>query len=204
MSEARKQQEIAFRKNLIIEAAKTIFFRDGFEHSTMEDIAGEVGYSKGSLYSYFNSKNEICFTIVNDYFSHILDMIQKVFSGSSSGLDKLIAIKDNFAGDYAQNLEFCNIYETFKYHRAQCSEVENEIKINESYNHRISELISGIVHKGIEDGSIKDKIDVSKLSRALWNGKNCFIAETMFSESNAYDYLFDLIIDTIKNKVEDI
>ena len=198
MTEQRKQQEIAFRRNLIIDAAKIIFFDRGFENSTMEDIAQEAGYSKGSLYSYFNSKNEICFTIVNNYFSRIVDFIQGISDKSISGLEKLVLIKDVFAGEYAQNSKFCNIYETFKYHRSQCSEVENEIAVNESYNRRIKELITGIVQSGIDDGSIKSTVDVNRLSLSFWNEKNCFIAETMFSEVNAYNYLFDLIIDSIK------
>lgn len=204
MTELRKQQEIAFRRNLIIDAAKAIFFDKGFEHSTMEDIAREAGYSKGSLYSYFNSKNEICFTIVNDYFSKIVDLIQGIAGEGITGLGKLIRIKDAFAGDYAQNSQFCNIYETFKYHRNQCEDIEEEIKKNESYNARIKQLIFGIVNSGIEDKSIRSTVNLEKLSRAFWNGKNCFIAETMFSDTNAYDYLFDLIIDSIKNTVEGV
>ncbi len=198
MTELRKKQEINFRKNLIIDAAKIIFFDKGFENSTMEDIAHEAGYSKGSLYSYFNSKNEICFTIVNKYFLKIVDSIQEISERSVSGLQKLVCIKDAFTSDYAQNSQFCSIYETFKYHRSQCTEVENEIRINESYNKRIKELIVGIVQSGIHDNSIKATVDVKRLSQSFWNEKNCFIAETMFSKANAYNYLFDLIIDSIR------
>ncbi len=198
MTEARKQQEIAYRKNLILDAARIIFFDKGFENSTMEDIAHKAGYSKGSLYSYFDSKNEICFTIVNDYFSRIVKLIQKISSQDISGLQKLTGIKDAFVNEYSQNSQFCNIYETFKYHQGQCVEIQDEKKVNESYSGRIRELIVGIVQSGINDGSIKNTVDVAKLSMAFWNEKNCFLAETMFTEINAYDYLFDLIIDSIK------
>ncbi|MEA3266465.1 MAG: TetR/AcrR family transcriptional regulator [Candidatus Fermentibacteria bacterium] len=198
MTELRKKQEINFRKNLIIDAAKIIFFDNGFENSTMEDIAHEAGYSKGSLYSYFNSKNEICFTIVNRYFLKIVDSIQEISERGVSGLQKLVGVKEAFVDEYAHNSQFCNIYETFKYHRSQCSEVENEIRINESYSRRIKELLVGIVQSGIDDNSIRATVDVKMLSQSFWNEKNCFIAETMFSKVNAYDYLFDLIIDSIR------
>jgi len=201
MSELRKQQEINFRRKLIIDAAKVIFSDKGFENSTMEDIAYKAGYSKGSLYSYFNSKNEICFTIVNDYFSKIVDFIEIISHTSSTGLEKLIGIKEAFLRDYAENSEFCNIYETFKYHRTQCSEIEDEIKVNELYSSKIKKLFASIIQTGIEDGSIKNSVDVEKLSQAFWNDKNCFIAEVMFKEINAYDYLFNLIIESITEDV---
>ncbi len=200
MTEARKQQEIAYRKNLILDAARTIFFNKGFENSTMEDIAHKAGYSKGSLYSYFDSKNEICFTIVNDYFSRIVELIQKISLQNISGLQKLIGIKDAFVNEYSRNSQFCNIYETFKYHQGQCVDIQEEKKANESCGGRIRQLIVGIVQSGIDDGSIKSTVDVTRLSMAFWNEKNCFLAETMFTEINAYDYLFDLIIDSIKEE----
>ncbi len=201
MSELRKQQEVTFKKKLIIDAAKIIFFDKGFENSTMEDIAHKAGYSKGSLYSYFNSKNEICFTIVNDYFSKIVDFIQEIAQRDTSGLKKIVSIKEAFLQDYAQNSQFCNIYETFKYHRSQCTEIQDEISINESYNERIKELIIQIIRSGIEDKSLKQTVDPYKLSRAFWNEKNCFIAEVMFKEINAYDYLFNLVIESITEDV---
>ncbi len=201
MSEQRKKQEINFRRKLIIDAEKVIFSDKGFENSTMEDIAYKAGYSKGSLYSYFNSKNEICFTIVNDYFSKIVDFIEIISQTSFTGLEKLIGIKEAFLRDYAENSEFCNIYETFKYHRTQCSEIEDEIKVNELYSSKIKKLFASIIQTGIEDGSIKNSVDVEKLSQAFWNDKNCFIAEVMFKEINAYDYLFNLIIESITEDV---
>jgi AcrR family transcriptional regulator len=198
MTEARKQQEIAYRRKLIIDAARFVFFDKGFENSTMEDIARKAGYSKGSLYSYFDSKNEICFTIVNDYFSTIVELIQKISTESATGLEKLEMIRHAFIDEYSQNSQFCNIYETFKYHQGQCMDLQSERTINDSHSGRIRELITGIVQSGISDGSIRGTVDVERLSKAFWNEKNCFLAETMFTDINGYDYLFDLIIDSIK------
>jgi hypothetical protein len=46
-------------KKRIIDAACKIFYRKGYHSSTMNDVAKEVGVSKGSLYSYFKSKEEL-------------------------------------------------------------------------------------------------------------------------------------------------
>ena len=62
-------------KKRIIAAAHKIFYKKGYHNSTMNDVAKEVGVSKGSLYSYFKSKEEILQTTnklstetFNDYF----------------------------------------------------------------------------------------------------------------------------------------
>lgn len=40
----------------VIEGARTVFLRDGFEGASVDDIAREAGVSKATLYSYFPDK----------------------------------------------------------------------------------------------------------------------------------------------------
>ena len=40
----------------VLEGARTIFLRDGYEGAAVDDIAREAGVSKATLYSYFPDK----------------------------------------------------------------------------------------------------------------------------------------------------
>jgi AcrR family transcriptional regulator len=40
----------------VLEGARTVFMRDGFEGASVDDIAREAGVSKATLYSYFTDK----------------------------------------------------------------------------------------------------------------------------------------------------
>lgn len=40
----------------VLEGARTVFFRDGYERASVDDIAREAGVSKATLYSYFPDK----------------------------------------------------------------------------------------------------------------------------------------------------
>ncbi|MDR1954806.1 MAG: TetR/AcrR family transcriptional regulator, partial [Candidatus Methanoplasma sp.] len=51
-------------KNEIIAAATELFVRNGYENTTIEDILKEWKGSKGSLYYYFKSKEEILDAVV--------------------------------------------------------------------------------------------------------------------------------------------
>jgi AcrR family transcriptional regulator len=46
-------------KTKIIEAARKVFTKKGYHETTMDDIAKEIGVSKGALYSYFKSKEDL-------------------------------------------------------------------------------------------------------------------------------------------------
>jgi AcrR family transcriptional regulator len=46
-------------KSNIIEAARIVFGKKGYHDATMDDVAKELGVSKGALYSYFKSKEDL-------------------------------------------------------------------------------------------------------------------------------------------------
>jgi len=47
-------------------AALELFAHKGYHHTSISDIAREAGISKGLMYNYFNSKEELLTSIVND------------------------------------------------------------------------------------------------------------------------------------------
>ncbi len=46
-------------KAKIVKAARVVFAKKGYHDATMDDVAKEVGVSKGALYSYFGSKEDL-------------------------------------------------------------------------------------------------------------------------------------------------
>jgi TetR/AcrR family transcriptional regulator, fatty acid metabolism regulator protein len=49
----------AFRTSALLEAARRVFGRSGFEAATIDEIAREAGVAKGTLYLYYRSKRSI-------------------------------------------------------------------------------------------------------------------------------------------------
>ena len=60
---SRKQRELQQREQLILDTAQQILNQEGFGSLTMERIAAEVEYSKGTIYNHFNSKEDIVSSI---------------------------------------------------------------------------------------------------------------------------------------------
>ncbi|HEY4048495.1 MAG TPA: TetR/AcrR family transcriptional regulator [Acidobacteriaceae bacterium] len=48
----------------LLDAAETIFVRDGYERAQIETIAAEAGRTKGAIYAHFQSKEEIFFALL--------------------------------------------------------------------------------------------------------------------------------------------
>jgi AcrR family transcriptional regulator len=54
----RREQQERTREQLL-EAASRVFARRGFSEATLEEIAGEAGYTTGAVYSNFEGKEEL-------------------------------------------------------------------------------------------------------------------------------------------------
>jgi len=62
-TKSRKEREKEQRRNEIIVVAERLFLSQGFESTTMDQIANEAEFSKGTLYNYFISKDDLYLTI---------------------------------------------------------------------------------------------------------------------------------------------
>lgn len=60
--EANKQE----RRQAIVEIAKRTFFENGYAGSSMSAIAADLGGSKGTLWSYFPSKEDLFAAVLDD------------------------------------------------------------------------------------------------------------------------------------------
>jgi AcrR family transcriptional regulator len=54
------------KRRQIIEGARSVFLAQGFDAASMNDIARAAGVSKGTLYVYFNNKEELFESIVEE------------------------------------------------------------------------------------------------------------------------------------------
>ena len=55
----RKRAVSAFKRDLILEAARRLFETEGLEGASLRAIAAEAGYTPAALYFHFDSKEAI-------------------------------------------------------------------------------------------------------------------------------------------------
>ena len=59
MSRPAKQQRSERTRRRLLDAAREVFRRHGFADASMEEIAQRAGVSRGPLYHYFDSKQDL-------------------------------------------------------------------------------------------------------------------------------------------------
>ena len=61
--QTKHQQRTEATRRALLDAARRIFARDGFEASRIEDIAGATGHTRGAFYAHFSSKEDLFFAL---------------------------------------------------------------------------------------------------------------------------------------------
>ena len=84
-----KQDQSEEKINQILDAALQVFAKSGFSDARMDDIVKESGISKGGLYWYFKSKDQLIFAVLNR-------MVQREFETFINEKDKLDSAYDQF------------------------------------------------------------------------------------------------------------
>ncbi len=76
----------------ILDAAMDLFRRQGFEETTMREIAAEAGMATGAAYYYFVSKDAIALAFYDQSQQELEPLIEQALAGARNLKDRLISL----------------------------------------------------------------------------------------------------------------
>jgi AcrR family transcriptional regulator len=88
VQERRARQKAGIREE-ILDAARTLFVKEGYEHVSMRKIAEKIEYAPGTIYLYFRDKAEILDQICEETLGKLAQKIQAINNDPSNPLDRL-------------------------------------------------------------------------------------------------------------------
>ena len=89
----RNKEPISTHRKNITTAASQLFLEKGVEKTTVDEIAKAAGYSKATLYVYFENKEEIFFDLVYQHMSNLHKVVSDIISQNVKSKDEWI---DNY------------------------------------------------------------------------------------------------------------
>jgi AcrR family transcriptional regulator len=93
------------RPQEILDAALAVFAAKGLSAARMDDIAARAGVTKGTIYLYFPSKDDVFKALLTTQLSERLKMIGAMVDGFEGPTSQLIANVIRFAGGVLVNSE---------------------------------------------------------------------------------------------------
>jgi AcrR family transcriptional regulator len=165
----RKQREREKRREAIIDSAEAVFFEHGFEHGSMDQVAEYAELSKGTLYLYFKSKEELHWAITRRGMTLLKKMLEKRIQDKPSGAEKLVEMGAVF-------IEFSEKHEDY-FHSLlffEGKDIGNLVNMEGNGREAFLEnspiqLLHRVVEEAMEDGSIRHDLSVAAVTHTLWS-----------------------------------
>ena len=169
----RRAREKVQRRQEILDAAREEFFERGFHTPTVDDVATRAQVSKGTIYLYFASKEEILAHLLIEGLEQLVDRLEDIYSAqvSSSPETILRALASEYLAFAQENRSYFRLIMAFDRGRFE------ESISHELYQEVLDQSLSGlgILARSIEHGLAQGEFHVEDAwlaAGAAWAAMN--------------------------------
>ncbi len=169
----RKKEPLNVHRDNITLAATTLFTEKGVAETTMDEISKAAGYSKATLYVYFENKEEIFFSLVYHHMKNLYTTIEKFATHKANSQKEWI---ENYINICFSIQALCKEHPL--YFEGIIGKINVDIdadktpQIYKDIYHlgmRLTETIKIIIGHGIELGFFTSDVNADAISIFLWS-----------------------------------
>jgi AcrR family transcriptional regulator len=148
----KNHERMKARRREILLAAAQVFARSGYAYATLDDVATQMGVSRGVIYYYFRSKDELLTEIVTTASGEASDRLEAIIAEGRSADETLEAGLRDLASHMFSDLDrYANILTKSGRERDH-----SWMTATRAVRHRYRTLIRGVIEAGIRDGAFVD------------------------------------------------
>lgn len=187
-------EEKEAKKDKIIEKSMELFREKGYHTTKVEEITKALGISKGNFYTYFNSKEEVLYEILDIIKSEKIRMLEEIDTNKAPK-----EILKDFIEDYKQYV--------FKYlKKVTLQNMDNFLKDERVVNYvvEIQDILIEILKKNIVEriGGSENKVyDLRFITEFIFISMDGFFLDERLTEKLEIKRKYEL---TMENRIDQI
>ncbi len=192
------------KKNRIIEAAARVFAQKGYAGAAVADIAVQAEIGKGTIYAYFDSKEDLFFAVF-EWFKMQTGVAAKVNIAvlGGSAAKRLEALSNSLMGMWEEIEDVFTLTMEFW---AASSSSQMQDRFKENFRNMYQEfrgIVKSLVHEGIERGEFRPDINPESVAAALVGTWDALFLQAWFDQdfdplTTARDFL-SVVIQGLSN-----
>lgn len=171
---ARAEMRDVYRKN-ILEAAERVFARRGFFECKVVDIAREAGLAAGTLYNYFDGKEEIFQTMCTEHGREALARAREIAASVRDPMDRLAQHLRWVFEHMESKSRTIHIFAQMGVNTEWQWRAVGGAGVQENYRQHL-ELIQAAVTEAQKAGRVRRDVSAADLTALLAGITNAFVA----------------------------
>jgi AcrR family transcriptional regulator len=148
----------------ILDAARELFIKHGYENVSMRKIASKIEYSPTTIYLYFKDKAEILHNICEETFGRLYRIMADIARTPGDPVDKIIHLGHAYI---RFGLDHPSEYQLTFMTRFTSDMIETPEQFAQSAGAQTFQTVVGCVQACVDSGAFR-KLDVLAASQALW------------------------------------
>lgn len=161
-SKKKKQRNFAAQ---ILRAAEKLFAKKGFYPTTIDEIAKEAKSAKGTIYLYFNNKEDLFFSVIETKLDLLLNKIQEAVEKPGSASQRIKTAISIHLKFLEENKNFFKVMQSFPEGLKKKLERKLKGRVVEKQS-RYIEILDRLIQEAIDRKEIK-ALDSKKLAVIL-------------------------------------
>jgi AcrR family transcriptional regulator len=94
----KHQERTDATRKALIQSARRIFARDGFEAARIEEIAASTGHTRGAFYAHFENKEELFFALLEQESHQRVEELRAIIERVGTAQGRLDALREFYVG----------------------------------------------------------------------------------------------------------
>lgn len=166
-----RERKKARTREAIIDAALNLFERNGYDNTTIEDIAAAAEVSPRTFFRYFESKLDLIMTRTDSH----ADDFGPLLADRPAGESLLDALREVLLSQLDAQLDDPLVLREFQ---VMLSTPSLRTMAREHFYEEEAGLVQGVAARlGLDEDSLAAHVIGSMIAAALWAAVNCWIAE---------------------------
>jgi TetR/AcrR family fatty acid metabolism transcriptional regulator len=173
-AQPRREAKKALHRRRILEAAREVFFRDGFVAANLDEVAQRAEVAKGTLYRYFDNKAELYVAVLAHNGEIFEEKLRGTLDPSLSPADQIRRTSRFYFQHWTTNTEYFQIFWA----------LENQAVIGDLSDDAVEEItklwenclriLAGVIEVGVRAGDFRP-CDPWEVANFLWTVSNGMI-----------------------------
>jgi AcrR family transcriptional regulator len=194
----------------MLEVAERLFIQNGYEGTSMDDIAKEAQFTKRTIYQYFVNKEDLFYAVVFKFTKHLNTIYEKSFKGKKTALEKLQSSVFQYFQFFKDNPE---IFKLINY----IPSVKPDKEVSPNYNELLKlheetyQMFVATIKEGKMDGSMSPSLDAKKAAHfvvittisylnTMSRTSDNYFEEHEFDKDDFIQFGLNMLLDTLTPK----
>lgn len=176
-----RQEKKAEKKQRIQDAAIHVLARNGYYGTTVSQIAREAGVADGTLYLYFENKDDLLLKIIDELTAGFIAEGKPILEATNSPMERLERFAELHLRSLSADHDLACIFQIELRHNTRFLKTFSETRMRTYFS-----ILEGIIVEAQEQGMVRAEIDPRLTAKLLFGALDELVTNWLLSKRD-YD-----------------